>query len=239
MHKDELSNRYLETAPIGQFGGISEIKIEWIKYNFLKFFPGKEKTYLDIGPGQGETLILWKQLGYQNIKSVDISEDVCNHIEKLGLKCEYVDNTQNFLKENIESFDFIMLNDVVEHISKEDLVDFMIALHGSLKKEGIVLIKVPNAQSPHFSLGRYGDLTHVQSFTESSLVQLLRIANFDSFDFFAEKTPLHNKSNIKQILAIYFITPLYFWFIRNLRTAISHNSPEILTQSIIAVAKKK
>lgn len=238
MKNNEMMKRYLETAPIGQAGDVSKAKIEWMKCNFLKFFPGKKKVYLEIGPGQGETLMFWKELGYENIQSVDIAEDVCEHIQKMGFKCDLVDDTTNFLNNNKEKFDLIMLNDVVEHISKSELVEFMSAVFVSLKKGGAVIIKVPNAQSPHFAVGRYGDLTHVQSFTELSLTQLLNLANFKEFKFYAESIPLKRKLDIKQIIAIKIIMPIYFWWIKKLRNAIAHNSPEILTQAIIAVAKK-
>lgn len=236
MVKNKIITNYLETAPIGQAGGISKYKIEWMRHNFLKFFPGKEKSYLDVGPGQGETLLFWKELGYENIKSVDIAQDVCEHIKKIGFNCELVDDTIKYLKNNQNKFDFIMLNDVLEHIAKDEIVDFMQAIYESLKSEGIVVIKVPNAQSPHFSLGRYGDLTHIQSFTELSLTQLMRLSGFYDFKFYAESMPL---GNIRQLFSVCIIIPLYFWWIRKLRNAIAHNSPEILTQAIITVAKKK
>ncbi len=237
MPKDKLIDCYLKTAPIGQAGGVSEEKIAWINYNFSKFFPGIGDSYLDIGPGQGEVMILWKRLGYQNIESVDISKDVHNHILGLGFKCHLVENTIVFLNTNKKKFDLIMLNDVVEHIAKDDLADFMIAVHESLKIGGRIIIKVPNAQSPHFSLGRYGDLTHIQSFTELSLTQLLRIGGFDKFIFLAEKQI--KNLNVKAIVSNYFIMPVYFWWIRIIRSATYHLSPKILTQAIIVIATKE
>ncbi len=232
-----LANNYLKTAPIGQAGGVSALKIRWIEHNFSKFFKGKEAVYLDIGPGQGETLFLWKQLNFENISGVDISRSVCEHIKKLDFDCDLVDSTEIYLKNKKNTFDFIMLNDVVEHISKENLAGFMIAVHEALKIDGRVIIKVPNAQSPHFSLGRYGDLTHVQSFTELSLTQLLKIGGFDEFIFLPEKQI--KNLNIKAIISNYLIMPIYFWWIRKIRSATYHLSPEILTQAIIVVATKK
>jgi SAM-dependent methyltransferase len=205
-----------------------------MKQFFSKFFPGKKATYLDIGPGQGETLILWRKLGYDNIQSIDISNDVCSHIKKLGFNCELVADSTNFLINNKEKFDFIMLNDVVEHINKDELIIFIEAVFDSLKKNGKVLIKVPNAQSPHFSIGRYGDLTHVQSFTELSLTQLMKLGGFENFKFY----PDQQETTINTFLGKYLITPIYFWWIRKIRMATFHNSPEILTQAIILVAKK-
>ncbi len=238
MPKDQLVSRYLESAPIGQAGDVSKEKIAWAKENFLRFFPGKGKSYLDIGPGRGETLLFWKQLGYEDITSVDIAQDVSDHIRNLGFVCTLTDDTVKFLHEKRDSFDFIMLNDVVEHVSKESLVDFMRAVYGSLRKGGLVVIKVPNAQSPFFSVGFYGDLTHVQPFTESSFQQLFRLSNFQKYSFYSERLPV-SRSDPKGLFARYIITPIYFWWVRNIRAATGHMNPSILTQSIIAVAEKK
>lgn len=233
-----LFENYLKTSPMNRSDNVDEWKIKWQKHNIEKFFLGNQKRYLDIGPGHGEVLTLWKRLGYEKIESVDISPDVCRHIQEIGFVCTLVQDTTVFLKNNVEKFDFIMLNDVVEHIPKEELVEFIKAAYGSLNKGGRIFIKVPNAQSPHFATGRYADLTHVQSFTESSLFQLLSVGDFSNIRFIAESYPIEI-SDIKGLLSKYVITPLYFWWTRKIRSAICHESPQILTQAIMAVAEKK
>ena len=235
--ENSLVDNYLATAPIGQITNMTEVKIEWMKLNIVKYFPKPNSFCLEIGPGQGELLLLWQELGYKNFRSIDISKDVCLHVHKLGFECELVEDDSIFLEKHKNSYDLIVMNDVLEHVPREKVVGLMKSIFSSLKPGGKVIIKVPNAQSPHFSVGRYGDLTHEQSFTELSLTQLFIASGFNEYNYFAEKVPF--KLNIKSLLAIYIIRPLYFWWIRNIRSATGCTSPKILTQAIIAVAEKK
>jgi len=219
--------------------GFNEDKINFLGKNFLQFFKGKKGKFLDVGPGHGEVLILWDRLGYEDISSVDISRSVHSYITKIGYKCDLVSNTADYLENKKNTFSCIVLNDIIEHIEKNELIRFIKAVKESLTIGGVVIIKVPNAQSPHFSLGRYVDLTHTQSFTELSLTQLMKLSGFDKFKFYAEKTCFNKKNNLlKQFIAIYLITPLYFWWVRNIRAATAHDNPKILTQNIIVVSEK-
>lgn len=234
--KNSLIDNYLATAPIGQAKNVTQSKIDWMNLNFAQHFPAKQSACLEIGPGQGELLILFKDLGFKKVKSIDISKDVCEHIKKLGFDCELVKDSSQYLKQRYNQFDLIVLNDVLEHVPKDQVVDLVSSIRASLKPKGKLLIKVPNAQSPHFAIGRYGDLTHEQSFTETSFIQLFRACGFEKYNFIAEKIPF--KVGVRSFLAICIIRPIYFWWIRNIRAATGHSSPKILTQAIIAVAEK-
>lgn len=233
---NSLVDNYLATAPIGQIKNVTKSKMEWMKLNFVQYFPAVTSNCLEIGPGQGELLLLWKELGYKNTTSIDISKDVCNHVKKMGFACDLVEDSSEYLKAHKDQFDLVVLNDVLEHVPKSEIVIFVKSILSSLRPKGKLLIKVPNAQSPHFSVGRYGDLTHEQSFTESSFAQLFIASGFKKYFFIAEKIPF--KLGIKSFLAIYVIKPFYFWWIRKIREATGHASPKILTQAIITVAEK-
>lgn len=234
--KDILTEKYLATAPIGQAGDVVKIKQEWIKINLDQLFPKKTSECLEIGPGQGELLMYWKQNGFKNISSIDISEDVVSHIQKLGFKCELVNDSSEYLLKHQNTYDLIVLNDVLEHVPREEIVSLVESIRISLAKGGKVIIKSPNAQSPHFSVGLFGDLTHIQAFTETSLSQLFEASGFDHYYFLPEKSAV--RYNPMSIIANYLIKPVYFFWIRKIRQATGHASPRILSQAIIAVAEK-
>ncbi|MFA5158288.1 MAG: class I SAM-dependent methyltransferase [Patescibacteria group bacterium] len=229
-----LTERYLETAPIGQADTVG-LKHLWLEKNLIKYFPGKSARLLDIGPGQGEALLFWQKLGYKNISSIDISADVAKHIKKLGFECDLVESDADYLNKRSGTYDLIYISDVLEHVPKDEIVDLVVAIRTGLRSGGKVIIKVPNAQSPHATVGLFGDLTHVQAFTESSLTQLLIASGFKNYFFLAEKLPLNN---LKSWIATYIIMPMYFFWIRLIRSATGHSSPKILTQAIIAIAEK-
>lgn len=234
--KNSLIDNYLATAPIGQAKDVMQSKIDWMNLNFVQHFPKNNSSCLEIGPGQGELLFLLKDLGFKKVKSIDISKDVCEHIKKLGFDCELVKDSSQYLEQRPDQFDLIVLNDVLEHVPKNQVVDLVNSIRTGLKPKGKLLIKVPNAQSPHFAVGRYGDLTHEQSFTETSFVQLFRASGFGRHKFFAEKIPY--KIGFRSLLANYIVAPLYFFWTRKIREVTGHASPKILSQAIIAVAEK-
>lgn len=228
---------YLSTAAIGQAGGVDEGKIAWLELNFASYFTDKDASYLDIGPGQGDLMHLWRKMGIKNISSIDISKDVYEHVKKLGFECDLVEDSTKYLQAKTSKYDIIVLNDVLEHIPREEIVDFVGAISKSLLPGGKLLIKSPNAQSPHFGTGLYGDLTHVQAFSELSLSQLFRLTGFENYWFFAEKQPMAG-TGLKGVIANYIFCPIYFRWVRFTRAISFHFNPDILTQAIIAVAEK-
>jgi SAM-dependent methyltransferase len=238
MKNDNLLENYLEKHL--DFGGAMmpiEKKIEWIKYNFLQHYNNENKNlnYLDIGPGLGETLVVWNKIGIKNIHSIDLSPEVVAYIKNLGFNCDLIEATE-YLKCHKGEFDFINMNDVLEHIPKDELVELGRAVKSALKQGGKFLVKVPNAQSPFFSTGRYADLTHVQSFTEQSLFQFFGIIGFNRFSFFHAR---YRADSFLGLISKYIVMPSVFGLTRLLRAGTFHMNPKILTEAIIVVAEKE
>jgi len=155
-------------------------KIKWIHYNFDHIYKNisKQGNILDIGPGLGETLIAWKEMGFKNIKSIDISSEVVSHINKIGFHCQQIKNCIEYLDNNRNTFDCINLSDILEHVPQDNLYSLLLSVYKSLKNNGTVVIKSPNAQSPFFNVGFYADPTHILGFTEHSLSQLFNYGGF-------------------------------------------------------------
>lgn len=63
---------------------------------------------------------------------------------------------------------------VLEHISKDKVVDLLCLIKESLKIDGIVIIDVPNMDWILASHERYMDFTHQIGFTPDSLCQVMR-----------------------------------------------------------------
>jgi len=70
------------------------------------------------------------------------------------------------------------MNDVIEHIPKSNLMDFMRLLYSRLSDGGILLIKTDNMATPFGLRGRYMDYTHEIGYTEHSLYEIMSISGF-------------------------------------------------------------
>jgi hypothetical protein len=72
----------------------------------------------------------------------------------------------------------VLATDILEHLTRNELVATMDLIRMSLKPTGMVVARVPNAGSPFGGRIRYGDLTHESWFTARSLRQLTIATGF-------------------------------------------------------------
>jgi 2-polyprenyl-3-methyl-5-hydroxy-6-metoxy-1,4-benzoquinol methylase len=139
----------------------------------------KGLAVLDFGCGGGEFLEFLTRKGLTNLRGIDRSAEQVTRCTERGLKgVEQVDDSLAWLEAHVGQFDAIVLNDVLEHIPKPDIVPTLEALRLALKLGGVVIIKVPNAANAFGLVARYLDFTHEIAFTEHSLKQVLTAAGF-------------------------------------------------------------
>lgn len=167
------------------------------------FFPNeKSAAILDLGCGHGILVHFARQAGYCNSHGIDVSEQQVALAHQLGIDGIREGDLMETLKSTPpSSLDVVVAFDVIEHFTKNELIDFVDAVHRVLKPGGRWIIHAPNGVSLFFGTVRYGDFTHEQAFTPSSLQQLLKASDFSHVEF-AECSPcVHGvKSMIRFIL---------------------------------------
>lgn len=229
----EIFDSYIENS-FGEFNQ-AEFKFKQFEVNYKKYFPNKENaSVLDIGIGRGEMLTCMKNWGYDYL-GVDISPSTVGFCKSIKLNCELTDNTTNWLKEREGEFELITCLDVLEHIPKEYVIEFLISMRKALKENGTLIIQVPNLQSPFGYLHHFNDFTHVNGFVEHSLAQVLITAGFDKFTFwgFEELYQKNIKVKIRKILRVALQKAVRF------ARAINCNpNPKILDPVLYAIIKK-
>lgn len=221
---------------------LGEEKQAYFKYrqfevNYKKYLPAPREgqNLLDIGIGRGEMLSSMINWGYKNVLGVDISPSTIVHCKSLDLPCELVEDSTGFLHSNAGKFDVITLLDVLEHIPKEELIDFVKALNGALRPGGVLIIQVPNLQAPDGYLHRYNDITHVTGFVEHSLAQVLLASGFIKFKIvgfeqFVFKTPVEI---VRRVLR-----SVHWIFVRLLRGIDGNINPRVLNPVFSAIVYK-
>ena len=227
----EIFEKYIENSFDSNHQ--ANFKFSQFELNYKKYFnKSVSLNALDIGVGRGEMLSCMKKWGH-NYHGIDISPSTVNFCKKLDLSCELVDDTEFWLNNHQNQFDIITCLDVLEHIPKEHLINFLKSIRNSLNKDGIAIFQVPNLQSPFGYLHHFNDITHVCGFVEHSLNQVLLSVGFNNLTFFGfeefyEKTP---KILLKKILRFF-----YRKLIRFLRTINANPNPRILDPVISVVA---
>jgi 2-polyprenyl-3-methyl-5-hydroxy-6-metoxy-1,4-benzoquinol methylase len=229
----EIFDNYVETS----FDGIQQatFKFKQFEMNYGKYFPVNKNTpILDIGIGRGEMLSCMRDWGF-NYQGVDISPSTVKFCNNLKLNCELTDDTASWLGRNKEKFSLITCLDVLEHVPRDQTIDFLKAVRASLANGGLTIIQVPNLQSPYGYLHHFNDFTHVTGFVEHSLGQVLLTAGFTKFEFygFEEIYATSFKQCVRLMLRFF-----YRKIVRLMRAINANPNPLVLDPVMFVVAKK-
>jgi 2-polyprenyl-3-methyl-5-hydroxy-6-metoxy-1,4-benzoquinol methylase len=156
--KDKLYANYVSTHIAPRKGKDSLVKFgqrtKMYQKRFGKFLPkDKSALIIDLGCGNGNMVWWLDQLGYANASGIDISLEQVDAGRSLGLKNVCQGEIKEFLHDKKDMFTTIFAIDIIEHFNKEDIAEILPLCYTSLKDNGIMIIQVPNAESPFF--GRF------------------------------------------------------------------------------------
>jgi SAM-dependent methyltransferase len=114
---------------------------------------------------------------------IDISAEQVALARARGVRAALAD-AFGFLGGRADAFGAILAVDVLEHLTRDELVQLAPLLFTALQPGGRLLVQTANGAGlfPHQVI--YGDLTHVTIFTPQSLAQLLRPAGFVELAFY-------------------------------------------------------
>lgn len=217
-----------------------DISNRYFKKNYLRFMPNdKEKKILELGCGMGQFYYFCKQNRYFNYEGIDVSKENIDFIKEnidSSAKVAVIDIMEYLEKAGEEIVDVVIFNDVIEHLTKEEIITTLDGIHKVLKKNGIVMIKTPNMANPYVNTsGRYIDITHEVGFTETSMKQVLRATRFT--DIVILGTDIYVLNPIISILAKVFSkiknSIMYFNSVLYGRTSL-----KIYEKDILAIARK-
>ncbi len=195
IQKNNIYKTYQSTHPCHSESRLGyEGSYRYFKTNFLTFLPqDKHAKILDIGCGAGHFIKFLQQEGYTDYIGVDISEEQVEFCKRHVTKnVNLIKDLRTYLQKNREEFDFILMNDVIEHISKEEIIETLSLVYDSLKKNSIVIIRTVNLKNRWGMAVRYMDFTHTAGFTEESIRQIMLIAGFKNVSLVSEIHPVHD-----------------------------------------------
>ncbi len=136
----------------------------------------KNARILDVGCGSGYLVRHLLAAGYSNVAGIDTSADQVDYCRRHALPVER-DNAVEFLARATGS-DLVLSTDVIEHLTKDEIIAFLEAIYRALKPGGAVVLRTGNASSIYGPVIRYIDFTHETSFTDTSLRQILIACGF-------------------------------------------------------------
>jgi len=207
--------------------------LDWYKLSFDyydKFLKqhlklSDDKKILELGCGIGGLLYFLKKSGCENYLGVDISEEQLSICQKYVTTKVLNEDVLSFLKNHNHKYDLIVLLDLIEHLGKDKIIQFIELLYKTLDLNGRILLRTPNMGSLFGLRSRYIDFTHEVGFTEESIKQV-----FNQSDF--SKVQVHNTYIGKKRL---FAVKCYQRILEKLYNIKLSN---IVTQDLILIATK-
>lgn len=139
----------------------------------------KDARITDLACGHGNLLFFLSSLGYTELAGVDISPDQVRLARQVARNVEE-GNLLDYLGRHAGEFDLVCGLDIIEHMAKDEVLEFLDGCFSALAPGGRLILQTPNAVSPFGNIVRYGDFTHEVCFEERVLGQLLELVGFDS-----------------------------------------------------------
>lgn len=148
--------------------------------HYLPYFPkNKDAKILDMGCGGGLFLKFCLNHGYTNVSGLDSDPSLVADIQS-WIDADVI--TEDFLihlDQVEETYDAIFMNNVIEHIKKDDLLVMLGKVKKALKPGGVFMATTGNIENP-MNLGLFlRDFTHEIGFTLNSLRQVGLMSGFD------------------------------------------------------------
>ncbi|MFH1045738.1 MAG: class I SAM-dependent methyltransferase [Candidatus Omnitrophota bacterium] len=197
----------------------------------------KGARILDIGCGMGNFLYYLKNKGYTNFHGIDIGKEAIEFCQaNVTNEVTQITDLSNYLKAHQGEFDMVTMNDVIEHIPKNQTIEVLESLRDSLKREGTLFIVTGNIATLYGGFLRYIGFDHEIAYSEFSLRQVLTVTGFKDIQIFGNKNRL--RPNIKRILWVWSQL-LWFKILKLIYVIeVGTDAPKIISKLLIAVARK-
>jgi 2-polyprenyl-3-methyl-5-hydroxy-6-metoxy-1,4-benzoquinol methylase len=208
------------------------------EYARLGWLPSnKDARILDLGCGAGEFLEYLAAMDFSKTEGIDYSPEQLAWCRSRGLeRLTQVHDAPAFLRERRGQMACVVMNSVLEHIPKAEIIPLLETIRDTLMKGGSLLLQVPNMANIYGLAARYLDFTHEVGFTEHSIRQVLIAAGFEDEHIDVKDMPVRFKLHPKRIV---------FWSMNRLYISLHHaayvaavgaDAPTIFSKIVMARA---
>src|SRR5579872_1964887 len=244
-HNTEYRRRfYTRYAELKQRTDVEQVRRDqargrpYLRRLVNQFFPvDRNCSIVDLGCGTGALLLFLQQAGYVNTLGVETSPDQVDFARQLGVTSVVSGDLLSFLRASAaELYDVVVAFDVIEHFSKQEVLEIMDHAYRVLRPDGRLILHVPNAEGIFGSRIFWSDFTHEMAFTREGLRQLTQASGFASLLCREDVPTVHGvKSFVRR--GVWWGLRIFFRLAHMAETG-DPGSSLILTQNLLAVATK-
>ncbi len=190
-------------SPAAQPEHVFGIRGHHIRNVIARYIPrDRAARIVDLACGAGAYLYYLRAAGYTDVSGIDVSPeqiDLARGLGIFGVRCR--DLFSELAEMDSESVDVILMIDILEHLQNDEMFDALDEVFRVLRKGGVCVAHVPNAEGLYGMRVRYSDMTHERAFAPKSARQLFRTIGFNDVQYFEERPVVHGvKSLIRRIL---------------------------------------
>lgn len=138
----------------------------------------KDARIFDLGCGSGSLIAALKEAGYHQVSGMDLSEEQVKMAHGMGVSEVMLGDAMQYLRDTPEGFDVITGMDIIEHFTKDELVELLQLIQRKLKAGGMAIFRTPNMDAPIASAFALGDFTHENYLNASSAEQVMLSCGF-------------------------------------------------------------
>jgi 2-polyprenyl-3-methyl-5-hydroxy-6-metoxy-1,4-benzoquinol methylase len=157
--------------------------------------PPSAGPVVDIGCGSGHLVHCLRGDGY-DAAGIDISREEVALAHAAGLDQVRQGDFRELLSERPGELAAITATDLLEHLTKPEVLAAFDAIAVALQPGGRFVARVPNAVSPFGGHVRYGDFTHETCYTARSVQQLAAAAGLDTVGVISCPPPVHGVASM-------------------------------------------
>lgn len=197
-YRKTLYSNY-HTTQSGRASGVDAISLfNREKWRFsIEILPlvqnfAKNAKIYDFGCGSGSLLSVLKDAGFTQLLGMDLSSEQVQLAHKLGVDCVKEQDALAFLQDTDETFDLIFGMDIIEHFTKDELVELLTLIKQKLNPGGKAIFRTPNLDAPFATVFANGDFTHENYMNASSAQQVSMACGFHTVSVFPSSTKVQN-----------------------------------------------
>lgn len=183
---DKITEHYFATTSsrsgsTGQEGYVRTVKA--VRRRLGSWAPLPGMRVLDLGCGTGELCGMALECGAASAVGVNLcAEEV--ELARQRVRGEFIQaDITEFLRTETRQFDWIGCLNILEHLSKDRIVETLDLARKRLTPGGCLVVMVPNAISPMSALTRHWDFTHEWAFTANNFRQLASLCGYAEPEF--------------------------------------------------------
>jgi len=209
---------------------------QYYRANFLRHLPGeKSARILVVSCGPGYFVKLLQDEGYTQVSGIDSDPQKIRYAEQKRLNCR-VAEAFPYLAESNESWDMIVCEQELNHLTKGEMMEFLELCKPRLADGGELIVYGLNGANPITGAEALAqNFDHFNTFTEYSLKQLLEYCGYTEIRVFPLKLYVFYTNPLNYVgLAITTILETTFRILFKLYG----KDAKIFTKKIAAVCRK-